>query len=344
MALSAKASEEAAHLRQTTTTTAELQQALKQAQDKAEALASELATARQDLKSQLALASKASDEAAQLKRTQQTATAELQQERERGKALANELAIARHDVETQIALSRRASDEATQLKQAVKTATAEMQQEHNRVEALTNELATVRRDAETQLVLSRKDEVAPINNNAVGAARAELRPALQQDRDRGEAAAPKPARRPSIARLAPERAANSQPDQLVVSAGEQQSTTAEIKGGLQAVRLLERATALLGQGNIGAARVVLERAAETGNAEAIFKLAETYDPLILATWSTYGTRGDAAKARDLYARAYNGGIKAAKDRSDALLRSAAGGDGRSAAKPGEIEAEQAAHR
>ena len=82
---------------------------------------------------------------------------------------------------------------------------------------------------------------------------------------------------------------------------------------------MARASALLAQGSIGAARVVLERAAETGSAEATFALAETYDPNVLATWRTYGTRGNAAKARDLYARAYDGGIKAAKDRSQSTL-------------------------
>ena len=80
-----------------------------------------------------------------------------------------------------------------------------------------------------------------------------------------------------------------------------------------------RAKTLISQGNIGAARAVLERAAETGGAQAIFDLAETYDPNVLATWKTYGTRGDVTKARELYAQAYDGGIKAAKDRSDALV-------------------------
>jgi hypothetical protein len=63
---------------------------------------------------------------------------------------------------------------------------------------------------------------------------------------------------------------------------------------------------------------VLERAAETGSASASFTLAETYDPLILSTWGTYGTLGDAAKARELYAKAYSGGIQYAKSRVDAL--------------------------
>ena len=82
--------------------------------------------------------------------------------------------------------------------------------------------------------------------------------------------------------------------------------------------MLGRAIALLGQGNIGAARIVLERAAETGSAQASFTLAETYDPVILSTWGTYGTLGDATKARELYAKAHAGGIQDAKDRLDAL--------------------------
>jgi len=82
--------------------------------------------------------------------------------------------------------------------------------------------------------------------------------------------------------------------------------------------LISRASALLRQGDIGAARVVLERAAQTGSAQASFTLAETYDPVILSAWGTYGTRGDTTKAREFYANAYAGGIQEAKDRINAL--------------------------
>ena len=81
---------------------------------------------------------------------------------------------------------------------------------------------------------------------------------------------------------------------------------------------MARARELLDQGNVSAARRVLERAAETGSALASFTLAKTYDPIILSKWGTYGTRGDAAKARELYAKAHAGGIREAKDRSEAL--------------------------
>jgi ABC-type transporter Mla subunit MlaD len=79
-------------------------------------------------------------------------------------------------------------------------------------------------------------------------------------------------------------------------------------------RLMSRASLLLSQGDIGAARVVLERAAETGNARALFALAETFDPVVLSAWGALGTRGDAARAQELYAKALAGGVQEAKSR------------------------------
>jgi hypothetical protein len=176
------------------------------------------------------------------------------------------------------------------------------------------------KEARTQAALAdRNSETQPLNYE-VGTARAELRRSLQE-RDLGEPTeGVKPTRRSIGARPTLERAANQtmKVGQGVAAARADQPAAAEANGSLEAARLLERGNALLGEGNIGAARVVLERAAETGNAQASFKLAETYDPLVLSTWRTYGTRGDAMKARELNAKAYDGGIKAAKDRSDAL--------------------------
>ena len=84
--------------------------------------------------------------------------------------------------------------------------------------------------------------------------------------------------------------------------------------------MVARANALLRQGDIGAARLVLARAVEMGSPQASFALAETYDPLVLAKWGTYGTRGDARKAQDLYARADAAGFQEAKARLEALRR------------------------
>jgi hypothetical protein len=93
---------------------------------------------------------------------------------------------------------------------------------------------------------------------------------------------------------------------------------AEVPGIPEAPRLMARASLLLSQGNVGAARIVLERAAETGSAPAMFALAETHDPAILAAWGTFGTQGDVTKARELYSKALAGGVLEARDRLNAL--------------------------
>ena len=118
-----------------------------------------------------------------------------------------------------------------------------------------------------------------------------------------------------------EPAANSQTaqaTQAVEAAASEQAAALVSQGGPEAAKLMARARELLDQGNISAARRVLERASETGSALASFTLAKTYDPFILSKWGTYGTRGDATKARELYAKAHAGGIREAKDRSEAL--------------------------
>jgi chemotaxis protein histidine kinase CheA len=79
-------------------------------------------------------------------------------------------------------------------------------------------------------------------------------------------------------------------------------------------RLMARAHLLISQGNISAARIVLERAAETGDGRALFALAETFDPSVLSTWGTVGTLGDAARAQELYAKALAGGVEEARSR------------------------------
>jgi TPR repeat protein len=89
-------------------------------------------------------------------------------------------------------------------------------------------------------------------------------------------------------------------------------------GNLEAKRLTAQARLLLDQGNITAARNVLQRAAESGSALALFLLAETYDPASLSAWGIFGRRGSVTKARELYAKAVAGGVHEAKYRLSAL--------------------------
>ena len=133
-----------------------VQHALGEERARSAALATELAKARQDVETQVALSSKRGDETAQLKQAAESETAELrqslQQEHDRAEALRTELAKARQAVETQVTLSSKRGDETAQLKQAAESETAELrqslQQEHDRAEALATELAKARQAVE----------------------------------------------------------------------------------------------------------------------------------------------------------------------------------------------------
>ncbi|WP_166294198.1 hypothetical protein [Bradyrhizobium sp. 2S1] len=289
----------------------EAQQSSEKERRRAEALANELASAQQIIEMRAAQANKARDQATELSQAA-NGMAELrrslQKEHDRAETLTGELATARRDLETQLALSSKAVNETVQAKKAAESAIAELRQslktEHDRAEALTRELARARRDLETQMALSSKagDEAVQMKK-AAKSATTELRQSPKKERDRAEA--PAPGREPTLT-------------QATMVAATEQPAVAEAQGGPEVARLLARASALLGQGDIGGARIVLERAVETGSARASFMLAETYDPLVLSTWKTYGTRGDVTKARELYAKALAGGIQEAKGRSVAL--------------------------
>ena len=246
----------------------------------------------------------------------------LSAERDRAATLANELAMIRRDVETKAALLSRAIGEVAQLKQTAEATARELRQslvqERDRVAALARDLATTRRDLETEVALSSKagEELAQLRQ-AEKAATADL----EQERNRSAELARdhESAQRVTGAHSLTERPAGSQIDtikQVAERTGESPRTTQQDRP--DAARLMARASALLAQGSIGAARIVLDRAAETGSAEANFMLAETYDPIVLSKWGTYGTRGEPAKARELYTKAEVGGIPEAKDRLDAL--------------------------
>lgn len=102
-------------------------------------------------------------------------------------------------------------------------------------------------------------------------------------------------------------------------AATERSTAAKTAGAVSEIaRLMARANALLAQGDIASARIVLERAVDLGSAKAAFALGETYDPIVLDAWRTFGTLGDVARAKQLYAKAKAGGVQEAQDRLNAL--------------------------
>ncbi len=311
-ALAAKASDEVARLTQTAKADAPEQRLMQKEHERADALAQDLSMARTKIYAYEAQAAKASEEAAQLKQ-QASDTASLgqaqQRDRERAEQLARDLAKAKRELDAQTERASKASEEVARVKQARERDSAELRslllRERERAEGLERDLA-----------LARQDKAALL---------AKIAPAAPPLASTGLAATGKAAREEPLS--APARPIQSQrgaPDKPVqdqaIAARSQGDAPGNPNEGVQAAKLISRASVLLEQGNISAARIVLERAVEMGSAQASFALAETYDPLILPNFGTYGTQGDLTKARTLYARAEAGGIKEAKARFEALRR------------------------
>jgi hypothetical protein len=86
--------------------------------------------------------------------------------------------------------------------------------------------------------------------------------------------------------------------------------------------LLNRGKHLIANGDLAAARLVLQRAAEANDAEAALALAATYDPIVLRELKVYGLTADAAMARAWYQRARELGSAAALQRLEMLTTGA----------------------
>lgn len=78
--------------------------------------------------------------------------------------------------------------------------------------------------------------------------------------------------------------------------------------------LMTRAKSLLGVGDIVAARLLLERAANAQDATAAFMLAQSYDPAVLGTSDARRIAADATAARDWYQKAAALGSAEARQR------------------------------
>ena len=81
---------------------------------------------------------------------------------------------------------------------------------------------------------------------------------------------------------------------------------------------LRRGDALIASGDLAAARLVLRRAADAGDARAAMTLAETYDPAILEKLGVHGVVPDLAMARVWYEKAKQFGATEATQRLELL--------------------------
>jgi hypothetical protein len=82
--------------------------------------------------------------------------------------------------------------------------------------------------------------------------------------------------------------------------------------------LQSRADALIASGDVAAARLVLRRGADAGDARAAMTLAETYDPAILEKLGVHGIVPDLAMARSWYEKARTFGSTEAPQRLEML--------------------------
>jgi TPR repeat protein len=88
----------------------------------------------------------------------------------------------------------------------------------------------------------------------------------------------------------------------------------------QLAAYVARARGQIAVGDIAGARLLLEPAAAQDDMDALFALAETYDPLMLRRWRVIGPRPDEAMARTLYERAAKRGHAEAAPRLSAQPR------------------------
>jgi len=91
----------------------------------------------------------------------------------------------------------------------------------------------------------------------------------------------------------------------------------------QANALLDRAEAMLKNGDLTAARLILERVAEGEDARAAYLLARTYDPAVMQKLGIIGISPDAEKARRLYEQARMWGSSEAGQRYQAFAPASA---------------------
>ena len=332
-------------------------QALREAKGHAERLTAELAVAQKEIEAQTAVARVASDEVRRAAETSKQRTDEqgeaLREAQSEAKKFETELAAARRELQSQVSVASAAKDEAAGVKEAAERSADEqrraLQQERDKTEKRAAELTEAKSSLEAQTKAKAADDVA--RDNQLATVRGELQKAkadatvaleaLVAERTRTqrveqqlasiqERTGPRDSRLPAAA-----SSTVGQPSVVTPAAPEvpMKEPTGEIKlatnlatgpaaapeqGSPQAIRLIARANLLLEQGNIGAARNMLDRAAEMGSTEALFWLAETYDPLLLSARKTFGTQSDIAKARELYGKALAGGVSQAKTRLEAL--------------------------
>jgi hypothetical protein len=288
---------------------------------KAEAMVRDLAAARSDLEAQSAAFARAGEQTSQAQKDAERAIAGLRQaiteERARTKGLTRDLAAARQENQAQAAALRKTAEKPDDTGRL-----AELQQalakEQMKTDKLTRDLAAARQETERQTAALKAASDQPSNTQQTEASRPAPRLGGTAPETQAQAFRVQPA---AIAVKTEVAAPSVRADVQPAAPPSPIATEAEAR------HLMTRARRFVEQRNISAAREMFERAADAGHPPALFGLAETYDPNMLAAWETIGTQGDVARAKALYAKALGAGMAEAQARLKALTQ-ASGGDTR----------------
>lgn len=259
----------------------------------------------------------------------------LRRERERSETLARDLASMTRQFDDQSARLAGMQAEALRLSEASKAMSVDQKRdgasEKDRADVATRELALVRNELETanrritflNVFLAFQASDASTDRTPSRATEVSVKaeenermsapiPSAGATADQGHALtlqSPAPAIPPDTP---------SALDLKTIDVEQPAAVDAALRQAVEERKLLARATVLLKQADIGAARPVLEHALQRGSAQAAFMLAETYDDRVLQSWRARGVSGDAAKARGLYEQAKAGGIENARQRIETL--------------------------
>jgi hypothetical protein len=110
------------------------------------------------------------------------------------------------------------------------------------------------------------------------------------------------------------------PPSVQPAPGQQQVSPHQVPDADEVGRLVARGEAFFAQGDVAAARVLLERAAEARDPRAALALGATYDPNVLKNMGVVGIKPDPEQAHIWYERAASYGSDEASKRLTALAQ------------------------
>jgi hypothetical protein len=127
-----------------------------------------------------------------------------------------------------------------------------------------------------------------------------------------------PGSEPPVASNVEAPAAPKKMEAAVVSGTPDATVAQRTLGANEAAALLRRADELMAIGDLASARLLLQRVAETKNAQAALQLASTYDPAVIKKFAGNSIAADPALAQFWYERARDWGSPDASSPLEAL--------------------------